>query len=211
MAATRPSASRRGGICTSTIATSGRCASVLRSRSSASPACATTSSPAPVSMRAMPSRSSTSSSPIATRRAPRRPGRSHDAQPPSMSCRSARSDNSSLGKNPHAPARRAASALAPSASEEIRTTRGGQGSARNCCVSAKPSPSGSPMSTSAVSGRSSAARVERLLDAAGLADHHMPPAGQHPRGEVAERGVVVDDEHRAGHRLILAARLSHAW
>src|SRR5450755_1682671 len=52
---------------TSAITTEGWWARPLRNRSLASPACATTSNPASVSSRAIPSRSSTSSSPITTR------------------------------------------------------------------------------------------------------------------------------------------------
>src|SRR6201994_3970649 len=66
-AARRPSSPWPGGIWMSTTATSGRYASVLRTRSTASPAWATTSNPASASNRAMPSRSRTSSSPITTR------------------------------------------------------------------------------------------------------------------------------------------------
>src|ERR1700759_2780327 len=69
MAARRPSSVWSGGICTSTIATSGRWAATLRRRSSASPAWATTSKPASDSRRLSPSRRSTWSSPTTTRTA----------------------------------------------------------------------------------------------------------------------------------------------
>src|SRR3954454_24764976 len=53
----------------STTATSGRCASALRRKASASPACPTTSKPPSASSRAIPSRMRTSSSPMTTRTA----------------------------------------------------------------------------------------------------------------------------------------------
>ena len=57
-----PSSVWVGGMRTSTIAASGLCARTFRSRSSASPACPTTSKPASSSRRTSPSRSSTESS-----------------------------------------------------------------------------------------------------------------------------------------------------
>ena len=78
----------------------------------------------------------------------------------------------------------AAGGSPPSASVDISTTRTaprhrGQRSARS-----KPSPSGSPMSTSAVSGPQLRGARDRLLDAAGLADHDVAPA----REDVGPRG-----------------------
>ena len=68
-AARRPSSVLVGGIRMSTTATSGRWAKTLRSRSSASPACATTSKPESRSRRTIPSLKSTESSATTTRMA----------------------------------------------------------------------------------------------------------------------------------------------
>src|SRR6478735_10201334 len=67
IAARSPSSVRVGGIWMSITATSGLWAPTFRRRSTASPACATTSKPASSSRRTMPSRSSAWSSPITTR------------------------------------------------------------------------------------------------------------------------------------------------
>ena len=160
-AATRPSSSRRGGICTSTTATSGRWASALRSRSSASPACATTSHPASASSRTMPSRMSTSSSPITTRSGSgtrttvswrRRSGATDQAR--AATRRAARPS----GRSPTAPMPARGSAVrgvgVRGDQHDARAPR--QGESR--CASANPSPSGRPMSTSTASGRSAVGR-----------------------------------------------------
>lgn len=123
-AARSPSSSFCGGICTSTTATSGLCARALRRKSTASPDSATTSNPASVRMRATPSRSSTSSSPITTGTA--------TAQPYSDSPRPARrrgryaSGRSSSATKPTAPASSAASCVVASRSEEVRAPRQGR-------------------------------------------------------------------------------------
>src|ERR1700754_2772610 len=65
---------------TSTIATSGRWARTLRSRSSRSPAWPTTSKPDSSSRRAVPARSRTESSPMTTRRGSSTPGSSRRAR-----------------------------------------------------------------------------------------------------------------------------------
>ena len=195
MAATKPSSSCRGGIWTSMIATSGRCASVLRSRSSASPACATTSSPASVSSRAMPSRSRTSSSPMTTR---------STAQPPSISCRNAGLGSWSLGRKPLAPARRRGGlrrgvGVGRDEDDARRPRHRPQPSRQRQAVAV-----GQPdIHERHIRAQLTRAR-DRLLDGAGLADHRVAPRGQHPGRLVTERGVIVDDEHRARHRAILA-------
>ena len=73
-AACRPSSVCSGGMRTSTMATSGRCARTLRSRSSRSPAWPTTSKPDSSSSRTMPARSRTESSPTTTRSGSSTPG-----------------------------------------------------------------------------------------------------------------------------------------
>src|SRR5215217_1474991 len=170
MAARRPSSSRRGGIWTSITATSGRSASVRRIRSSALPVSAAISRPASSSSRPMPSRSSTSSSPITMRSADDTAERY--SRPPERRPRSRWSARSSLATNGIPFARAAAEE-----SEEVRTTRGLQGAAASSAASATPSPSGSPTSTSAATGWS--------RPATSSAAAHVPACATWPMSKAA--------------------------
>ena len=92
-----------------------------------------------------------------------------------------------------------------SASAEISTTRTRQGRATSRSARAKPSPSGRPTSTSAACGRSLGGLLQSLGHVARPPDHHVAPPRQDAGCEITEGGVVVDDEHRARHPLMVAA------
>ena len=189
--------------------TSGWWASALRSRSSASPACVTTSNPASASRRAMPSRISTSSSPTITRTGAGIRSRYPIVlvpvrirqQPPQRRVRQIL-----LGDERAGPGRaRTSSAPAASASLDVRRTRGRHGRADSSRASSMPSPSGNPTSTSTAPGRSARAAARARGDALGLPHHRQPAGDEHPARQIPEHRVVVHHQHTAGHRPIFPA------
>ena len=198
-AARSPSSVRSGGICTSTTATSGRCASALRSRSSASPACATTSKPASVRSRAMPSRSSTSSSPMTMRSGHRH----RHTLPPQLAVNrraSGASGRSALARKPSAPLAVTSTGATASGSVEVSSTRGCHGRPISWWP-ARRRRRREARRRSAARPAAAARPLGSAFRGARLPHDHEPDRGQHPPRDAAERSVIVDDEDGQGHGL----------
>src|SRR3984957_19447487 len=198
MAARRPSSPRPGGMLTSAITTDGRWARPLRSRSFASPAWATTSNPASVSRRAIPSRRSTSSSPMTTRSGSgmglpyRATGVASLAGAEELAQRCARE----IGF----PYERACAGLAGLIGGRDVVVDRGENDARAPWQGRELPREGDPVSVGELDveedcrGHQPRGGLTRHRNAVGLADHAQAAGREQAARQLAEPRVVVDDE-----------------